>query len=321
MAEKKEKDAARAGLQGRRRGEGVRRNHKDTVFRMLFQDKGRLLELYNAVSGRHYGNPEELVIVTLENAIYMGIKNDLAFIVDLNLHMYEHQSTVNPNIPLRFLQYVVNEYGRLTAGQNLFSGKMVKVPAPHFVVFYNGEARQPEVQTLNLSAAFDVPEEEPMLELLVKVFNINAGFNEELKKNCRTLGEYMEYVDRVRSYVVGLPTAEAVERAVDECIEQGILRDFLLANKAEVMSMDIFEYDERATRKAIREFEREEGRKEGIKEGIREGREEGMRNLVETCRELQCPRKVVQEKLAEKYGLSGAEAEAQVRKYWGGQEP
>lgn len=312
MAEKKERNAARAEMQRRRRETGIRRDHKDTVFRMLFKDRGRLLELYNAVSGRHYGNPDELEIVTLENAIYMGIKNDLAFIIDLNLHMYEHQSTVNPNIPLRFLQYVVNEYGRLTAGKNLFSGKLVKVPAPHFVVFYNGEARQPEVQTMNLSAAFDVPEEEPMLELLVKVFNINAGFNEDLKKNCQTLGEYMNYVDRVRSYAVEMPTAEAVERAVDECIEQGILRDFLLKNKAEVMSMDIFEYDERATRKAIQKFEREEGRREGKEEE----REEGMRHLVETCFELQCPRRVAMEKLAEKYGLSGEEAEARMQKYW-----
>lgn len=312
MAEKKERNAARTETQRRRRETGIHRNHKDTVFRMLFKDRRRLLELYNAVSGRQYGNPDELEIVTLENAIYMGIKNDLAFIIDLNLHMYEHQSTVNPNIPLRFLQYVVNEYGRLTAGENLFSGKLIKVPAPHFVVFYNGEARQPEVQTMNLSAAFEVPEEKPMLELLVKVFNINAGFNEDLKKNCQTLGEYMQYVDRVRSYAVEMPTAEAVERAVDECIEQGILRDFLLKNKAEVMRMDIFEYDERATRKAIQEFEREEGRREGKEEE----REEGMRHLVETCSELQCPRHVALEKLAEKYGLSGEEAEARMRKYW-----
>lgn len=114
MAEKKERNAARAEMQRRRRKTGVCCDHKDT---------GRLLELYHAVSGRHYGNPDGLEIVTLENATYMGIKNDLAFIIDLNLHMYEHQSTVNPNIPLRFLQYVVNEYGRLTAGKYGLSGK------------------------------------------------------------------------------------------------------------------------------------------------------------------------------------------------------
>lgn len=138
----------------------------------------------------------------------------------------------------------------------------------------------------------------------------------EMQRRRRETGIRRDHKDKVRSYAVELPTAEAVERAVDECIEQGILRDFLLKNKAEVMRMDIFEYDEQATRKAIQEFEREEGRKEGRREGKKEEREEGMRHLVETCSELQCPRHVALKKLAEKYGLTGEEAEARMQKYW-----
>ena len=90
----------------------AKKQYKDTVFRMLFRDRRHLLELYNAVSGRSCADPELLEIVTLENAIYMGVKNDLAFLVDFHLYLYEHQSTVNPNMPFRFLQYVAEEYGR-----------------------------------------------------------------------------------------------------------------------------------------------------------------------------------------------------------------
>ena len=89
------------------------RNYKDTVFRMLFSDKKNLLSLYNAVNSRDYTNPDDLEIVTLENAIYMGMKNDLAFIIDTNLYLYEHQSTYNPNMPLRDLFYISSEYQKM----------------------------------------------------------------------------------------------------------------------------------------------------------------------------------------------------------------
>lgn len=97
------------------------RKYKDTVFRMLFSDKERLLELYNAVSGRHYDNTDDLEIVTLENAVYMGMKNDLAFLLDTCIYLYEHQSTVNPNIPLRDLIYIASEYNKLVKTKSLYS--------------------------------------------------------------------------------------------------------------------------------------------------------------------------------------------------------
>lgn len=242
-------------------------HYKDTVFRMLFRDKEQLMGLYNAVGGRRYRNPESLEIITLEGTIYMGMKNDLAFLIDFNLYLFEHQSTINVNMPLRFLQYVTAEYGKLTASDNLYSGSLVRIPAPHFVVFYNGLASCPEKQELKLSEAFQIREEEPELELRVRILNINHGFNEELKKQCRTLGEYMQYVDKVRTYVRELSIDDAVDRAVDECIEQNVLREFLLRNKAEVRRMSIYEYNEEDTRRAIREYEREQGRIEGKAEG------------------------------------------------------
>ena len=117
------------------------RNYKDTVFRMLFSDRKNLLSLYNAISGAHYDNPEMLEIVTLENAIYMGMKNDLAFIMDMNLYLYEHQSTYNPNMPLRNLFYISSEYQKMVDSNKLYSSTLLEIPAPHFVVFYNGTTK------------------------------------------------------------------------------------------------------------------------------------------------------------------------------------
>ncbi|MDE6699600.1 MAG: Rpn family recombination-promoting nuclease/putative transposase [Acetatifactor sp.] len=252
------------------------RRYKDTVFRMLFRDRTRLLGLYNAVTGNNYQDPTALEIVTLESTVYLGVKNDIALLIDLNLYLFEHQSTVNPNMPLRFLQYVAAEYGKLTAGENLYGGRQVLIPVPHFMVFYNGTEPCPERVLLRLSDAYGghgraTGEGEiagmPELELIVQVLNINAGCNEDLKTQCQTLGEYMRYVDKVRLYARSLPIGEAVDRAVDECIDQGILREFLLVNKAEVRFMSIFEYDEEETRRAMRKTEYERGMAEGMTKG------------------------------------------------------
>lgn len=157
------------------------RNYKDSVFRMLFKEKERLLELYNAVSGRHYTDCSELEIVMLESAVYMGMKNDLSFLIDMNLYLFEHQSTINPNMPLRFLQYVSAEYEKLIAPGSLYREKLVQIPAPHFMVFYNGTSPCGERMELRLSDAFYERGTKPELELLVQVLNINSGFNEVLK--------------------------------------------------------------------------------------------------------------------------------------------
>ena len=251
--------------------------YKDTVFRMLFREKKELLELYNAVSGRRYSDPERLEIVTLEGAVYLGMKNDLAFLIDMNLYLFEHQSTVNRNMPMRFLQYVSAEYGRLTAADNLYGRKLIRIPAPHFMVFYNGEELCAEREELRLSDAYLIKESVPGLELRVQVLNINEGFNEELKSACRTLKEYMLYVEKVRDHAKSASIDDAVDRAVDECIRQGILRDFLLRNKAEVKLMSIFEYDEEAVRKALKE----EAYEDGEMNGRIEGRKEAVLDLLE----------------------------------------
>ena len=174
------------------------RRYKDTIFRMLFSDKKNLLELYNAVSGKNYDNADDLQIVTLENAVYMGMKNDLAFLLNTGIYLYEHQSTVNPNMPLRDLLYITAEYSRLVETQSLYSSAIQKVPAPNFIVFYNGQDEFADKSEYRLSEAFEPRVDNPALELRVTVLNINYGRNAGLMKQSHTLREYAQYVALVR---------------------------------------------------------------------------------------------------------------------------
>ena len=246
----------------------VNRNYKDTVFRMLFSDRKNLLSLYNAVNQRHYTDPEDLEIVTLENAIYMGMKNDLAFIIDTNLYLYEHQSTYNPNMPLRDLFYISNEYQKLLDKKSLYSSSLQKIPAPNFIELYNGTDTLSDFSEHRLSSAFENLSGEPKLELIVTVLNINEGHNALLMEHCQTLKEYSQYVAKVRKYAAGMPLDQAVEYAVDECIKENILADFLRKNRAEVISMSIFEYDKEEEEKKLRKAEYEAGEKGGIQNGV-----------------------------------------------------
>ena len=241
------------------------RKYKDTIFRSLFSDKRNLLSLYNALNEKDYDDPDELEIVTLESAVYMGMKNDLAFILDLNLFLFEHQSTYNPNIPLRDLLYIASEYQKLVDTKSLYSSSLLRIPAPRFVVFYNGIREIGEYMEYRLSEAYENLVGEPALELKVMVFNINDGRNQKLMEQCRILKEYSQYVARVRKYSKIMKLDDAVRQAVDECISEGILADFLSQNRAEAIRMSIFEYDKEVEERKLRKAEFEYGKSEGEK--------------------------------------------------------
>ena len=279
----------------------VNRNYKDTVFRMLFSDRKNLLSLYNAVNQRHYTDPEDLEIVTLENAIYMGMKNDLAFIIDTNLYLYEHQSTYNPNMPLRDLFYISNEYQKLLDKKSLYSSSLQKIPAPNFIELYNGTDTLSDFSEHRLSSAFENLSGEPKLELIVTVLNINEGHNALLMEHCQTLKEYSQYVAKVRKYAAGMPLDQAVEYAVDECIKEHILADFLRKNRAEVISMSIFEYDKEEEEKKLRKAEYEAGVEAGVSLGVEKGVKKG---VIETTRHLLKLNKLSLEEIASVSGLS-----------------
>ena len=245
------------------------RKYKDTVFRMLFSDRKNLLSLYNAVNGSAYEDEAALEIVTLENAIYMGMKNDLAFIVDTGLFLYEHQSTYTPNMPLRDLFYISAEYQKFVNHRSLYSSVIQKIPAPNFIVFYNGTEKKEDSWINYLSEAYQNLSGEPNLELKVLTLNINEGHNGELMEQCQILREYAQYVAKVREYARQTELDVAVEQAVNDCIQNNILTEFLRKNKSEVIAMSIFEYDKEEEEKKLRKAEFEAGFKTGIETGIK----------------------------------------------------
>ena len=272
----------------------VNRKQKDTLFRMLFRDRRNLLSLYNALNHTHYTDPEELQIVTLENAVYMNMKNDLAFLLADALHLYEHQPTYNPNMPLRDLFYITKEISGMIDEKRLYSSSLVKLPTPRFVTFYNGTGEQPERQILRLSDAYQHRTEQPELELTVTMLNINPGRNRELLDACTVLKEYMQYVTKIRNYRKEKTLEEAVEQAVEECIWEDILKEFLLKNKKEAMEVCIFEYDEEATLQYIRQDEFQHGKMQGIAE-------ERIHDLLEMLKEKgNVPQELKEKILAQK---------------------
>ena len=248
--------------------ENVKREWADSVFRMMFKEKKALLSLYNAVAKTNYTDENELEIKTLENAVYMARKNDLAFIFRMDLHLYEHQSTVIPNMPLRFLQYISQVVEKEYATIKIYSRSRIMLPPPTFIVFYNGNEEQPERKILRLSDSYvqigaQEAQKTPVnLELVVLQLNINDGYNEELKKACSTLQDYMHYCNLVKQYKKTMELKDAVNQAVDECIRNGIQADFFRRNKAEVKTMSIYEFDQDEYDNMLREEGREEGREE-----------------------------------------------------------
>lgn len=239
------------------------KKYKDTVFRMLYKDRERALSLYNSVNGTTYDNPEMLEFNTLDNAIYMNVKNDLSFLIANQVNLYEHQSTLPVNMPLRDLFYVADILQKMYRNRTIYDSRMIQIPNPDFVVFYNGASKLPERMELKLSDSFLNPTDQPSLELKVTVLNVNSGMNEQIKEKCPSLKEYITYVEKVRNYAETMELTETVNRAVNECIAENVLKDFLLDQKAVVVKLSIYEYDEERELQLIREGEREIGREEG----------------------------------------------------------
>ena len=167
--------------------------------------------------------------------------------------------------------------------KSLYPTVIQKIPTPRFLVFYNGTKEVEDRSEFRLSSAYENPTENPDLELRVTMLNVNDGHSSDLMEHCRTLKEYAQYVARVRKYAAkqDVSLEEAVTRAVDECIEEGILAEFLLKNKTEVIKVSIYEYDKEFEEKKLRKAEYEAGRQDGIEIGRQDGIEIGKRILLE----------------------------------------
>ena len=282
----------------------VNRIYKDRLYKLIFNDKSELLKLYNAINGTHYDDPAMLTITTLDNAIYMTMENDLSFIIDMRLALYEQQSTVNPNLPLRFLMYITDIYSAYTKDMNIYGSKKVQIPLPSFVIFYNGVKSQPDRTEFLLSELFHPTTDQPALELKAVMLNINKGHNQELMNACHTLRDYSEYVARIRTYSAEMPLTDAVEKAITECIHENILRDFLLKNRAEAKAMSIYEYDEEKTLRMFRE--------EGYEDGERNGK---IQATIEMCLEFNLSSDAIVQKLMTKFQFSENQAQEYLDNY------
>lgn len=254
--------------------DNVTTQYKDNVFCMLYRDKTNLLDLYNALNDTSYANIDDLSVTTLPGGVYMKYKNDASFVFGQDLYMFEQQSTQNPNMPLRFLHYVSDVYREMFANAELHRSKLISLPMPHFVTFYNGRESMKESETiLKLSDMFKkrtkdeeselVQEIEPELELKVRVININLDNRSSgILNKCPTLLDYMLFVDKVRrkKEYKNIDIRTAVIEAVDECVSEGILEDFFRNHRDEVIEMSIYEYDEEGHMEVLKEENQEKGR-------------------------------------------------------------
>lgn len=248
--------------------------YKDRVFRMLFKGKKRLLELYNALNDTAYTNENDLIINTLDNAIFIKMKNDISFVIDSDMCLFEHQSSYCPNMALRGFMYFADLYKKHIRDVELSSNRKVMIPTPHYIVFYNGTERTEEEFAQKLSDSFE-DGKEGCIELTVRTININYGYNKELMDKCRTLADYACFVAEVRKNLEAMELKEAVEKAVDTCIERNILKDFLEEQKAEVIAMSIYEYNEEYVKRTL--FE------DGYGRGVADGEAKALVKNVEAA--------------------------------------
>lgn len=289
------------------------RSHQDSVFRMLFSDKASVIELFNALEDADYGADTEVEFTTLEDAVYADLKNDLGFIID-NRHIIltEHQSTISNNMPLRLLEYIARTFERITDAAKLYQSSLVKIPAPEFFIIYTGEQRW-GTRTLRLSDSFLAEPPENSIELVVKIIDVRYNDDEEERQDqesrkvlarsdkLRGYSTLLSYIRRERQ--TGYELKEGIGRAIQRCIREGILREFLEKYSAEVGSMLFKEI----TSEEFAEIRAKEAAEiyynKGRQEGIEAGRQEGINNLIAICRELGLTDEQIAEKLAEKYQL------------------
>ncbi len=255
--------------------EQINRQFKDRLFKLIFEtNKEQLLDLYNALRGSHYTNIDDLQLSTLDDVIYIHMKNDLSFLISSDMVLFEQQSSYNPNMPLRQLMYCGKLLSKwITAHKkNLYGKTLIKIPTPMCYVFYNGADNREDIEVLRLSDAFEKPlrSDDPICEWSTTMLNINKGHNQDLLNHCRWLKKYSEFVDMVRCLATKIDTSDAVKETVDYFITQNDdFGELLLQHKSEVIDMCITEFQEAVYEDSIREEGRSEGRGEGLAVGLK----------------------------------------------------
>ena len=246
----------------------VNKRYKDRLFCLLFGNeeyKDNILSLYNALCHTTYTNEEDIQIYTIDDVIYIKMKNDVSILLDSFLYLWEQQSTFNPNMPIRGFMYFGKMYDRYITENslNIYGKTIIKLPTPRYTVLYNGMDEQPSFMQLRLSDSFINPDSSGAFEWTASMINLNDGKNEDLLINCRPLKDYMTLINEIRKNSKIMNFDNAVDAAVTYCIEHDVLKTFLLKHRAEVKDVCITEYDEKTFVDGIRAEGRAEGRVEG----------------------------------------------------------
>lgn len=235
--------------------------YKDRLFNFLFgteENKAWTLSLYNAVNGSSYTDPTEIEITTIKEVMYLGMHNDVSFLISNEMALYEQQSTYNPNMPVRLLQYAGNLYEKYInqTGMNKFGDTLIKLPVPRLIVFYNGTRNEPDQKKLKLSDAFPKGAKSD-IEVTVRMLNVNYGRNQRLLNACKPLAEYAWIVSEVRERNLTKDedgASSAIDQAISAMPDDFEIKPFLMAHRAEVKGMLLTEYNEA---KAMEKFERD----------------------------------------------------------------
>jgi len=254
------------------------KKYKDSLFRHLFNTEEKLLELYNAIAGTNYVDKNDVIINTLEDVLFKGMKNDISFVIYNTLVLLEHQSTISENMPIRMFQYLGRLYEKITSDNSkaIFGRRLLKVANPVFIVLYNGVEDYPAEKILNISTALKKGDfEKNFVDLEVKVLNINKGYNPELMRKCKTLADYVSFIEKVREYEKNHPLKEAIKLAIKYCIDNDILKEYLKQHRSEVINMLTTEFNMDTALEVAREEGVEEGIERGIEKGIKRGIEKG----------------------------------------------
>ena len=243
------------------------RRYKDSVFVDFFSEdrtaKANFLALYNALHGTDYQSTAILKNIRLKQVLYMSFANDVSYLVDNKIIVLaEHQSTINPNMPIRCLEYIARLYEQFYKSKEKYSRKQLAIPTPEFYVFYNGKEPYRGDSLLKLSDSFTQKHNEYALELSVKVVNINYDKASEILKRCKPLKQYSLFVDAVRRNIA-VDKEHGFEKAIKECIQNDILREYLQRKSKEVLNMLIGEYDYDTDIAVQREESFDMGRSEG----------------------------------------------------------
>ena len=301
----------------------INRTYKDRLFKIIFEDKKELLSLYNALTGKNYQNPDELEINTIDDVIYMHLKNDMSFILNDWQNLFEQQSTFNPNQPLRGFFYFADLYKVKYFGKKIYSTRLLKIPTPQYIVFYNGTTSMPDRKELRLSDAFQQPTAQPDIEVVAHMLNINYGHNKELMERCQKLKEYAQFIDIIRHYLKEnkqWSNEQAISKAIDDCIQNNILRDILQKERLRVMASILSEFDEVGYKEMIRQEAYEDAYEEGHEAGLEEGREQelahGVKSYIKLAQSIGYAESKIVTMLMQEFNLSEDQASQYVQKFW-----